>query len=563
MSRYGEIVNPRKTPQREKAREDQVMNNAEGAVFAVGPWVQLDRFLILGQEGPTYYASERKVVKDNVAALRKCLAEDGPRAVRRIVEISDAGRAPKNDPAVFALAVAAGDPNPATRRAAQEALPRVCRIGTHLFHFAADVQNFRRWGRGLRGAVARWYTERKEDDLAMQALKYQQRDGWSHRDLLRLSHPKAKTPRQDATLRWMVGGKEAVDAVGRTRGKEKAPVAPLREFLHPLLAAFDELHAAKEKRDVVRLISEHRLPREAVPTEWLNDADVWATLLPHMGPTAMIRNLGKMTAVGLLKPLSEHARRVADAVSDEQVLRKARVHPMQLLLALGVYRRGKGEKGKLEWKTVPAVVDALDAGFYASFKGVEPTGKKTLIALDVSGSMDGGTIAGAPGITPRVASAAMAMVTARVEKNWHVVGFTSSSGYGGGYGGKWGGPPSGLTDVDISPSQRLDDVCATVSALPMGGTDCALPMLHAAAKELEVDVFQIYTDNETWAGNVHPFQALRDYRRKSGRNAKLVVCGLTATNFTIADPSDPGMLDVVGMDAHAPAIMADFARGEV
>jgi 60 kDa SS-A/Ro ribonucleoprotein len=39
------------------------------------------------------------------------------------------------------------------------------------------------------------------------------------------------------------------------------------------------------------------------------------------------------------------------------------------------------------------------------------------------------------------------------------------------------------------------------------------------------------------------------------------VVGMTATEFTIADPSDAGMLDVVGFDAAAPAVMADFSRG--
>ena len=44
-------------------------------------------------------------------------------------------------------------------------------------------------------------------------------------------------------------------------------------------------------------------------------------------------------------------------------------------------------------------------------------------------------------------------------------------------------------------------------------------------------------------------------------DAKLVVVGLTATKFSIADPNDPGMFDVVGFDAAAPQGIADFIRG--
>jgi 60 kDa SS-A/Ro ribonucleoprotein len=86
-------------------------------------------------------------------------------------------------------------------------------------------------------------------------------------------------------------------------------------------------------------------------------------------------------------------------------------------------------------------------------------------------------------------------------------------------------------------------------------------MLHALEQGWEVDTFVVYTDNETWAGAIHPIQALRQYREKTGIAAKLIVVGMTATEFTIADPSDAGMLDVVGFDASAPAVMADLSRG--
>jgi 60 kDa SS-A/Ro ribonucleoprotein len=86
-------------------------------------------------------------------------------------------------------------------------------------------------------------------------------------------------------------------------------------------------------------------------------------------------------------------------------------------------------------------------------------------------------------------------------------------------------------------------------------------MLYATANKIEADVFVVYTDSETWAGKVHPVQALKEYRQKMGIPAKLIVCGMVANNFTIADPTDSGMLDVVGFDTSAPSVMADFARG--
>jgi 60 kDa SS-A/Ro ribonucleoprotein len=193
---------------------------------------------------------------------------------------------------------------------------------------------------------------------------------------------------------------------------------------------------------------------------------------------------------------------------------------------------------------VTAVVDALDAAFYATFQNVQPTGKRWLLALDVSGSMSGGSVAGVPGLSPRVASAAMALVTAATERQYSVFGFSTT-----------------FLPLTISPRQRLDDVLKTTDNLPFAGTDCALPMVHALEHKLKVDVFVVYTDSETWFGKIHPAQALRRYREQMGIPAKLIVVGMVANQFSIADPEDAGMLDVVGFDSATPAVMADFARG--
>jgi len=273
-----------------------------------------------------------------------------------------------------------------------------------------------------------------------------------------------------------------------------------------------------------------------------------------MGLTAMVRNLGKMTEVGLLGWLSWAEAFVIDRLSRAEALGTARVHPLALLVALKTYAQGHGEKGKLTWKPRQKIVDALDAAFYLSFETLAPTGARTLLALDVSGSMTSPNIAGMPGISPRVGSAAMALVTAAVEPRHDIVAFTS-----GPYKSRFQGYGSGITPVEISPQMRLDDVIKATDNLPFGGTDCALPMLWARINKVPVDIFCVYTDSETWAGDIHPRQALDEYRQKMGIGAKLVVIGMVSNEFSIADPNDAGMLDVVGFDTATPAIIADFA----
>jgi 60 kDa SS-A/Ro ribonucleoprotein len=261
--------------------------------------------------------------------------------------------------------------------------------------------------------------------------------------------------------------------------------------------------------------------------------------------------------VGLVSSQSVAAKTIVAALRDPLRLKKARVHPIGVLSALMTYKSGKGVRGSGTWEPVASIVDALDAAFYASFGVIEPAGKRMLLALDVSGSMESGTVAGVPNLTPRVASAAMALVTAATERDHTFIAFSAASG---GHGGTWGGGVPGITTLSISPRQRLDDVVKTVGALPMGGTDCALPMIWAQKHRVDVDTFCVYTDNETWAGSVHPAQALRAYRDARGIPAKLVVVGMTSNGFSIADPNDAGMLDVVGFDASIAPVLSDFAR---
>ena len=276
--------------------------------------------------------------------------------------------------------------------------------------------------------------------------------------------------------------------------------------------------------------------------------------------TAMIRNLATMTRNETLVPNSEETKAVIEKIQDEELISKSRIHPIAVLSALKTYAEGRSERGSATWNPIGKIVDALDGAFYMAFGNVEPTGLRILLALDVSGSMRGSAVNGIPGLTARDASAAMALVTASVEDSYEFVGFTS--GRRSTFGGRFESDGS-LTELAITPRQRLDDAVAAVSGLPFGRTDCAAPMVWAKNKGREFDAIVIYTDNETWAGTIHPSEALQEYRRSTGLATKLIVAGTASNGFSIADPNDPGMLDIVGFDASAPQLMSEFMTGRV
>lgn len=522
--KFSKYLSIRKTPQSDPIfGAGQTPNSAGGYAWAIDPWALLDRFLILGTEGGTYYISERKLTLDHASNVLNLIKLDGQRVVNRIVEISDSGRAPKNGPAIFALALCASHGDAETKQAALASLRKVCRTGTHLFQFASECGEMRGWGRGLRRAIGNWYNDAEVNDLTYQAIKYQQREGWSHRDLLRLAHPKPASEEHKTLYKWIVDGELVSD--------------------NAKLEAFMGLSKASDPDEAVKWIRESRLPRECVPTQFLTNPSVWEALLEDMPMMAMVRNLSNMTKCGLLTPQSEATQKVLNELKSAERIKRSRAHPMVFLLASSTYGSGSGFKGKGQWIPVPAISDALDGAFYTAFANVEPTGKRFLLGVDVSGSMAGARVGGTL-LTASEAATAMAMVNMVSEPNCIPMAFTS-----------------GFIKLNLTPKMRLSDALRLTQSLPFEATDCALPMLYATKHKLQIDVFVVYTDSETWYGKVHPSQALAEYRQKSGIDAKLIVVAMAGNNFTIADPSDAGMLDVVGFDASVPQAMREFVVG--
>lgn len=167
-------------------------------------------------------------------------------------------------------------------------------------------------------------------------MKYQQRDRWSHGDLLRLAHPKAPSRDHEASFRWILSGADGLGeraVTRRIKGEPRVAKYAAVGEVPALLSAFEQVKKASNKQEVVKLIKEHDLPRETIPTRWLDEPEVWEALLQRMPLMAMIRNLGKMTSLGLVQPLSGGAKLVVNKLRDAKALKRARIHPLAVLIA--------------------------------------------------------------------------------------------------------------------------------------------------------------------------------------------------------------------------------------
>ena len=193
-----------------------------------------------------------------------------------------------------------------------------------------------------------------------------------------------------------------------------------------------------------------------------------------MSPVALLRNLATLTRLGVIAPMQAQV-----AVGGlAQIGNSSGVHPLSVLTVLLTYRAGKGVKDQHTWNPVAQVVDALEAAFERSFIGAPQTNERCYLGIDVSGSMAQGEVAGVPGLTPRMAAAAMSMVIARREPNYYMAGFAGpNTRYG----------PATMAPLNIVASDSIHNAMMKTQSMPFGGTDCALPMLDAMNQKMYVD----------------------------------------------------------------------------
>lgn len=575
--------------------------------FDIASEHRLVRFLVLGSEG-TFYATERELTEQNTSCVQDLIkAGHGLMVVEKVIEVAQKGRTIRKNAVLLTLALCCRSEDARVRSSAHRAILDVCTIPTHLFKFVTFLENNGKttgWGRGLRKAVSLWYnqfsfTPRR---LAMLVTKYRQRDGWSHRDLLRLCHLKPANEVVGYILRYMVRGQQEAKKYYVEDGKADCTQPQMKEIIAYLnaveevrnletgvpqpklgkrrrLGSDDEMDSVitegkegseegqekKKEMEVddgvlegnklkieaaiqrcVELIVEFDLLREHVQPGLLNFSKVWEALLQKMPMMAMIRNLPKMSYLGLFEE-PQNRDLVIDRLSTAEAIRGSKVHPYAILLAWYTYNRGQGLKGHLQWTPLPEVTAALEKAFYAAFGNVPATNKRILIALDVSGSMNCTQNGEMGGITPRIGCAAMAMVTMAVESHVDIVGFSDN-----------------LRELEIKKEWTLEEVMHYIASIPMGGTDCSLPMLWALENRKAYDAFIIYTDNETWFSRIRPADALVQYRKEMNiPTARLAVVGMTSGGFTLADPADLYMLDIVGFDVDAPLALQEFIAGTI
>jgi 60 kDa SS-A/Ro ribonucleoprotein len=519
------------TNQTDRAKAIQVKNNSGGYVFQVSDESRLERFLVTGVDGGTVNVSEQTHARESVDFLTRMILENESAVLNKTVEISVEGRAYKQSSALFTLALVIA--NGTNKAEAKAAFNKIVRTASHLYEVVDYMNSLAGWGRAKRDIVASWF-DKDADKLAYQAVKYRQRNGWTMRDVMRKCHPQGVDQRV-ATFILKGSNPETVEG--------------------DILDGFNKMQKATSVQDVHAVLRDFtNLPWETIPTQFLTDASVWKRLFANgqLRGQAAIRNITRLARIGAFDDMT-FATSYANQLKNEDMIRQSRLHPINFLNAAVVHEEGQVDRKSAgywsygrnkNWQTNGKIVAALNEGFHKSFKYVEPANKRTLVAIDVSGSMSMNAIG--LDLSCAQVSAAVGMTVARTEPYSNIVGFSTN-----------------IVDLGINENTSLADAMRKVQLRNFGGTDASAAIQYASKKGIEVDTFVVITDNETWAGNIHPFQALKKYRKETGIDARLAVLGVASTGFTIADPSDRGMMDFAGFDSNGPRALADFSAGRI
>ncbi len=527
-----------------------VTNYAGGAVHAVS-WSQLfDRFITLGTTGGTFYATEQRLQEDIAPELLTGYVQAGPSAIMEL-----AARIPtlpllRPSLLLTALALVAGsnEMKHAVVQHIHQLAPTLSHLLTVVSYYNtlrlnsySDVHSDRKrvpHGRSWRRAVSAWLTRRDAQSLAYQMLKYKRRDGVSVSQLLRYAHPKPPTDTHSALFHWALYGWPSV-------GDEPHPDHVLR-----LVWAVERLHRLHptDVATAVDLIATYRMVREMVPTSFLQHRSVWAALVPFMPIHALLRSIVSLSRIGVF---SDQATRphvlamVERRLTDEEVLRS--VHPLHIYLALTTYKAGYSAVTREHWSVDTDLVRILTNSLDRSFAKGNPSNKRIVVALDISGSMrrtyDNAQVSS---YVPIHIGALLLAYILRIEPYATAYLFTDRT-----------------FDYHGTTHRGVMDTITYVCSYPSGNTDISSPLFRAMQDVPDADAVVLITDNETWK-NKQPIHVVMDrYRAITKKPTKLIVIGLTATRYTVADPNDPYAYNIAGFSTTVPDVLSSLLGAAV
>lgn len=534
------------------------------------PEVNLSQYLYVGKEYPNYQPGNWFVHKyyeqGRISSISKLAEKENPLvAIDLIKKAFDSKLIQNPETLVFALAVCARQTGKDTlRHAAYNAIKTICSTPQHFILFIKFASELAKslpepkhgWGSGWRKAVNDWYLSKDALELAKCVTRYKGRYGWTHKDIIKLSHPKTSDIAKQAVFKYVLFGlKETQKEFGDK--PEAVEVVNYIQSVEDFKHCEDELQAA-------RLLEIHNLTLDHVPGHMLKSEEVWNSLIPTMSLTMLFNSLQRIHNIGILKPNATAVDKIIDAISDQDKLASEKIHPALVHITIKNYEKsGKPlsfEKQRVKnaakkpspppLKPNRKIIEALYKTLGYSFNSLEPTGLRYMITIDMNKAMQDSPAWQCGNVSAAEAGCLIALCLLRCEQNVTVATFKNI----------------GIHVVNLDKNGSLGQIVRKMKQMPTGAVNLEKPMIWATQKSKKYDVFINVVDvvEKRFGNGVrtdNPIKAIKDYRTKMElKDAKLVTCAMTSAHMVSHADTDKNCLSICGFDENVPKIIEAFAR---
>lgn len=481
-------------------------NEAGGLAYSLSSEQALAQFAATGCLNSTYYATEQ----DQLQTVLELAAACDARFVAQTAVFAREQGCMKDLPALLCAILAVRDGTLLTA-----VFPRVLDSGKMLRNFVQIVRSGQVGRKSLgtlpRRLVRQWFEVRTEQQLFDASIGTQP----SLADVVRMVHPKPGTPARDNFFRYLLGKPFAI------------------ELLPPEVAQFELW-----KRGEAALPD---LNFQFLSGQRLDEAQ-WRTIAQRASWTTLRMNLNTFLRHGVFG-CAETTALVAERLADPDRIVRSKTFPYQIMTTL-----------LNTADSLPSAIrTALEAALEIATANVPALPGRTVVAVDVSGSMASAVTGHRKGSTSKVTcldvAALFAAAILRQNQGAAVIPFHDH-----------------VCAVELDPRATILQTSKQLRELPSGGTNCSAVLAQLNQRGERADTVIYLSDNQSWVDaspNGTQPGMLVEWRRFKQRNrqSKLVCIDLQPYR-TVQVPAADDVIHVGGFSDQVFEVLRSVASGD-
>lgn len=475
----------------------------------------------------------------------------GIQLVNTIGKVHDRGIGIVKESLIFGVAICSCSSRADVKTKAFDLMQKVCAGSMNFLIFIDFRERIHRqvkqttgWSHALRNAVKKWYRRYPPIQMARIIMECPRHNKWSHKDVLALTHIAPSNNEETILFSYIVAGLRKTTILFKNDSPDEDDEAQkVLQFLEDVTT----VRSAQTTGAMVQLMDKLKLSWNFVPISLYRQAELWEQMIMVMPFEIMLENATRMAKLKVLQGNSRTKEKFIARCEDNEAIKESGIHPFEIFAQRETYRDGVGDvKRKPRWLADTSVTAALQTAMLSAMKtNLKSTGKRYFVTIDASDSMKA-HVSNYDRVQCRSAAAFLSLCIAKAENKVIVKAFGLE-----------------LPAINIDPTTTVDDIVKLLDAIPLGGCDCARPIIYAKKLKVKVDVFVMFTDRETWCGKTSPVEALKQYRAAVKIPAKLVVVFLNPDNSTrakrMSGAPDRGILEIYGISTSMLQAIGNFA----